>query len=45
MDLGIVLSTVISNINTTLTGFSDLIMLTVGVAIALWVVKKFVRVR
>lgn len=45
MDLGVLATDVVSNANTTLTGFAAIFALSIGVAIAVGIIRKFVRTR
>jgi hypothetical protein len=45
MDLGILATDVVSNANTTLTGFAAIFALSIGVALAVSIMRKFVRTR
>lgn len=45
MSLGVVATDVVSYANTTLTSFGVIFALSIGVAIAVGIIKKFVRTR
>lgn len=45
MDLGVLATDVISNADTTLSAFGAIFALSIGVAIAIAIIRKFVRTR
>lgn len=45
MTLGVAVTDVVANANTTLTAFGAIFALSIGVAIAIAIIRKFVRTR